>query len=66
MAGHRELLRGAGSAAGKDGTGKLNARSKGAGDQTLVTCDANGGFVVPSLKREGYCFFNKALNRHVT
>lgn len=59
-------LQGAGSAAGKGGTTKLNARSKGARDQTLVTCDANDDFVFPSLKREGYHFFNKALNRHVT
>lgn len=57
---------GAGRAAGKDGKGKSDARSKGARDQTLVTCDANDDFVFPSLKREGYCFFNKALNRHVT
>lgn len=53
-------------AAGQEGIGKLNARSKGARDQTLVTCDANDDFVFPSLKREGYCFFNKALNRYVT
>lgn len=66
MARHVELLQGAGSAAGKEGTGKLNARPKGARDQTLVTCDANDDFVFPSLKREGYSLFNKALNRHVT
>lgn len=54
------------AAPGTEGTGKLNARSKGARDQTLVTCDAKDDFVSPSLKREGYCFFNKALNRHVT
>lgn len=59
VARHRELLR-------EKGTGKVNARSKGAGDQTLVTCNAKDDFVSPSLRREGYCFFNKALNRHVT
>lgn len=51
-----ELLQGAGSTAGKGGTGKPNARSKGARDQTLVTCDANDDFVSPSLKKGGLLF----------
>lgn len=38
------------------GIGKVNARSEGARDQTLVTCDANDDFVFPLLKKGGLLF----------